>query len=491
MSTVRALRALILLSALVAPAASLGAPTPQRSRPPVVPRGTLIQLPGSSGCLADRSTHRRGCTLVRALQGPAPFLGSHAVAISADGRSVYVASSRSNAIAVLSRNARTGTLTQRPGAAGCIAAGGAGGCAVAIGLLGPNSVAISADGKNVYATSFASNAVVIFRRNRATGALTQLGGASGCITNVATSGCTTGRALGGPDVVSVSRDGASVYVGAFTGNAVAVFARNASSGALTQPVGTAGCIAIGGSTGCATGVALAAPEGLAISADGKSVYVAAALSSALDVLTRSPSTGALTQATNGTGCIVNSALTGCTTGVQLEGANAVAISPGDKSVYVTSLSNSVTAFARTPSTGQLAQLGGTSACVIYVLAVGCSLGRTLSDPEGLAVSPDGAGVYVAAFASGALDVFDRNAGSGALIQKPRSPGCMVSLATPDCTLARGLLGVSSVVVSPDGGYVYSAAFVSDAVAVFKRLTKPMTTTPAKPVTRPAPPPGLG
>ncbi len=457
-----------------------------------MPRGTLIQLPGSSGCVADRSTHRRGCTLVRALQGPAPFLGSGAVAISADGQNVYVASSRSNAIAVLRRDAGTGKLTQRPGAAGCIAAGGSGDCATAIGLRGANSVAVSADGKNVYATAFGSNGLVIFRRNRSTGALTQLGSGSGCITNAAMSGCTTGRALGGPDVVTVSRDGTSVYVGAFTGNAVAVFARNASTGALTQPAGTGGCIADGGTSGCASGLALGAPEGLTVSADGNNVYVAAPFSNALDVLARAPSTGALAQATNGTGCIVGTALTGCTTGVQLEGADAVAISPDDNNIYVTSaFSNSVTSFARAASTGQLTQLSGTSACVIYVLAVGCSLGRTLSDPEGLAVSPDGAGVYVAAFVSGAVDVFDRNSGSGDLTQKPRSPGCMVSRATPDCTLARGLLAASSIVVSPDGRYVYSAAFASDAVAVFKRLTKPTTTTPVKHVTRPAPPPGLG
>lgn len=488
----RALRALILLSSLVAPAASLGAPTPQPSRPPVIPRGTLVQLPGSSGCLADRSTHRRGCTLVRALRGPAPFLGSGAVAISADGRNVYVASSRSDAIAIFSRDAKTGRLTQRPGAAGCIAAGGSGGCATAIGLRGPNSVAVSADGRNVYATAFESNALVIFRRSRSTGALTQLGSGSGCVTNAAMSGCTTGRALGGPDVVSLSPDGTSVYVGAFIANAVAVFTRSASSGALTQPAGTGGCIANGSTSGCASGLALAAPEGLAVSRDGNDVYVAAALSNALDILARTPSTGALTQATGGTGCIVNAALTGCRTGVQLEGPNAVAVSPGDNNVYVTSaFSNSVTSFTRAASTGQLTQLSGTSACVIYVLAVGCSLGRTLIDPEGLAVSPDSASVYVAAFVSGSLDVFDRNSSSGALIQKPRSQGCMVSFATPDCTLARGLVGASSIVVSPDGRYVYSAAFASNAVVVFRRLTRPMTTTPAKPVTRPAPPPGLG
>ncbi len=485
--TVRALLALILLVSLTGASVALGAPSPQRSRPPVTPLGALVQLHGAKGCLVDRSASGSNCTRVRALRGPAPFLGSDALAITADGRNLYVASSRSNAIAVLRRNARTGTLSQRPGAAGCISAGGAAGCAKAIGLRGPNSVAVSADGNNVYATAFAGNALLIFRRNRSTGALTQLSSGRGCLTNAATPGCSTARALSGPDVVAVSPDGRSVYVGSFTGNAIAVFTRNSSTGALTQPAGVAGCVVDAPTSGCTTGLALGAPEGMAISANGKNVYVAAALSNALDVLARNRSTGALTQATNGTGCIVGSALTGCSTGLQLQGADAVAVSHNDRSVYVTSaLSNSVTSFNRASKSGRVTQLTGTSACVIYVLAVGCSLGRTLSDPEGLAVSPDGANVYAAVFASGAVDVLNRNASSGALLQKPRRPGCMVSHATPDCTFGRGLLGASSIAVSPDGRNVYSAAFASNSVGVFKRVT----TKPSKPATGP-PSSGLG
>ncbi len=130
---------------------------------------------------------------------------------------------------------------------------------------------------------------------------------------------------------------------------------------------------------------------MAVSPDGDNVYVAAPGSDAVDTFARNSSTGALTQATDGTGCIVGVALAGCTTGVQLAGADAVAVSPNGASVYVTSLgSNSVTAFTRTTNTGQLTQLTGTSACVINLLAVDCSLGRKLSSPEGLAVSPDGA-----------------------------------------------------------------------------------------------------
>lgn len=475
----RTARALVVLAALLAgltlPATAPAATRPQPARPPVTAIGTLTQLRGADGCLVDRSVRRaRGCTRVRALRGPAPFLGSGAVAISPDGRHVYVASSRSDAIAIFVREARSGALRQRAGKRGCIAAGGAGGCARARALDLPNSVAVSADGRNVYATSLRSDAVAVFRRNRKTGALTQLRGAAGCVSGRATSaGCAAGRALDGPDVVVVSPDGANVYAGSFPGDAVATFARDASTGALTQPADASGCLVATPADGCATALALDAPEGMAVSGDGANVYVAAAAGNALLVLARDPSTGALTQASDGSGCIVNAPLAGCTTGLWLAGANAVAVSPDDGDVYVTSLlSDSVTAFTRAAG-GQLTQQSGTAACAIYVLAVGCSLGRALDAPEGLAVSPDGASVYVTAFASGALGVFDRD-DAGALMQKPRRPGCLVVRGAPDCLRGRALLGASSVAVSPDGRHVYAGAFRSNAVTVFERVTRART-----------------
>jgi DNA-binding beta-propeller fold protein YncE len=461
---------LLAIAALGAPASAPAALQPERSRPQVNAKGTLVQLKGRSGCLVDRSAARRGCTSVRALAGPGPFLGSNAVAISPDGRNVYVASSRSDAIAVFRRHARTGRLRQAAGTAGCVAARGAGGCARGRALGGPNSVAISADGGTVYATSVRSDAVLAFRRNRSTGGLRQLAGSGGCVAGRTIPGCATGRALDGPDVVGVSPDGRNVYVGAFAGNAIAVFTRDTSTGALSQPTDASGCIVDAPAAGCSDGIGLGAPEGLAISPDGASVYVAAARSNSVAVFSRDASTGALAQATDGTGCIAAGPLAGCTTGVQLAGANAVAVSPGGDSVYVTSLeSNSLTTFDRAPATGQLTQKSGTSACAIYLLAVGCSLGRALSAPEGVVVSPDGANVYATAFRSGAVDVFDRDAGSGAVMQKPRRPGCVIARRTPGCTRGRALLGVSSIAVSPDGRHAYSAAFKSNSIGVFKRI----------------------
>jgi DNA-binding beta-propeller fold protein YncE len=388
-------------------------------------------------------------------------MGSRAIAISPDGRQVYVASSTSDAIAIFRRDKQTGRLSQPSGKAGCIASAGAHGCATAVGLNGPNSVAISPDGHNLYATSRDSSSVTAFARNPRSGSLRQLPG--GCVSGLPLPGCAAGQGLVAPDVLVVSRDGRNVYLGSFFGNAVAAFTRG-TDGSLTQLSGTSACIAESNAA-CATGVALGSPEGMAISADGASVYVASALSNAVAILNRDSSTGALSQATDGSGCIVNAALTGCVTGVQLGGANAIALSPDNKQAYVTDLlSNSVTSFNR--SGGGLVQKQYTTGCLVFLRAVGCSFGRAMSAPEGVVVSPDGKDVYVAAFNTGALDVLNRDGVTGRVAQKPRRAGCLGRSA--GCLPARATRGISSIAISPDGRFVYATSFFSNAVDVFRR-----------------------
>ncbi len=433
-------------------------------------RGALAQLSGPRGCLVDRSKPAAGCGTARALAGAGPFMGSRAIVVSPDGKNVYVAASKSDAVAIFRRNPKTGALFQSRGTAGCIAAKGAGGCAKAIGLDGPNSVAISPNGRSVYVTSRDANSIATFARNPKNGALRQLPPKSaGCISVLPLPGCSSGRALLGADVVVISPDAANVYVGAFFGNAVATFARNTKSGVLTQPADSSGCIAEAGKEGCAVGTALGAVEGLAVSRNGGDVYAASALSNALAVLGRDPETGALTQLAEGGGCLSDPVLAGCGAGREIGGANAVATSPGSEVVYVTSLfSNSVTAFAPITATLGLAQKEGVTGCVVWLRSVGCGFGVAMRAPEGLVVSPDGASLYAASFLTGAIDVFDRDPESGDLKQKPGRTGCQAARSVPNCTPARALRGVSSVALSPDGRYLYSTSFGSNAVDIFRR-----------------------
>ncbi len=474
------------IALLVFPAFASAAPEPKPLPPKETRVGALEQLPGRLGCLSSGKAAKKVCGQGRALKGAGPGVGSRAIAVSPDGRNVYVAASGADAIAVFDRNPVTGALTQPRGRRGCVAAvvGNAkgDGCGVAIGLLAPNSVAVSPDGRNVYATSRDGASVVTFHRNRKSGALKQLPpSASGCVSGLPIPGCTPGRGVKWPDVVVVSPDGKNVYVGDFAGSGVTSFSRAAGSGALTQLGGTAGCITEAAIEGCAKGVQLNHVEGMAINPSGSTVYAAAAFSSAISILQRDASTGELTQATNGNGCITVEAVNGCAQGYQLAGVNALVVAPKGGNVYATSLtSNSVTMF-RPAEGGGLAQparptgenvpegLGNPEGCLVYLRAPGCSLGRAMSVPEGLALSPDATNLYVTAFISGAMDVLDRNVKTGAVNQKPGERGCLASSKVGGCAPGRALGLTGSVVVSPDGRNVYSTSQESSAVDIFRRI----------------------
>ncbi len=77
----------------------------------------------------------------------------------------------------------------------------------------------------------------------AVGGLTQKPGTAGCISETGSAGaCVDGNALDNAVSVTISPDGANAYVASVNSNAVAIFDRNTTTGALTQKAGTAGCI---------------------------------------------------------------------------------------------------------------------------------------------------------------------------------------------------------------------------------------------------------
>jgi DNA-binding beta-propeller fold protein YncE len=123
-----------------------------------------------------------------------------------------------------------GALTQLSGPAGCVADIGDGvTCTDGRGLDGAVTIVVSPDGQHVYVAS-RGGAVAVFTRNGTTGVLTQLSGAAGCIDETGVTGCTVGKALGGLRAITISPDGKHVYVGARDANAVAAFARDATTG---------------------------------------------------------------------------------------------------------------------------------------------------------------------------------------------------------------------------------------------------------------------
>jgi 6-phosphogluconolactonase (cycloisomerase 2 family) len=361
--------------------------------------GVLKQVGCISSDTSDGSDGTEGsCTVATGLRG------ADAVVVSPDGAFVYVGSARAGGITSFARDPATGLLTQtgclvevrlvgspcavahvfaqvaalavsspfvfagsaqrgaistlapsvfgfaspaNPGALlanPCIATAGAdNGCANGNALKNVMGLALSPDGKTLYASAADSGAVDWFSVDPATGALTQ----AGCLLGNAPPGpCGSSQMVQGPTSLAVSPDGQNVYV-ADSSSTIIALARNTSTGALTDgscydsPPDTSDATRAQDQPAdpCSHADALDSVTSVAVSPDGSTVYSAG--DGELAVFKRDAAqAGALSE----TACVAAGDSTcGSLTGAS--GNAALAVSPDGQTVYAaTSDSSSLLSF---------------------------------------------------------------------------------------------------------------------------------------------------
>jgi 6-phosphogluconolactonase (cycloisomerase 2 family) len=310
-----------------------------------------------------------------------------------------------------------------------------------LGLNDTSSIAVSPDGNHVYTTGpgDSEDAVGIFSRDNATGKLTYEGAKQNGVDDVP-------DGLDFVNSVAVSPDGKHVYTVSRTDGAVVVFSRNSSTGALAYVErhvddGLGGLID-----------ELMGAYCIVISPDGEHVYVGTDNDDSVVVFSRDSSTGALTYVEtqledDDGGDIPN-----------LDRVFSLVVSPDGGHVYAGGYSDdTLIVFSRNSSTGALTFVE------THTHDENGDGTPSLDGIWSIAVSPDGKHVYTASRSyTPAVAVFSRDNSTGALthVETIFDDG---SGGTVD-----GLDYVKSVIVSPDGNYVYTAARNDAAIVVFSR-----------------------
>jgi 6-phosphogluconolactonase (cycloisomerase 2 family) len=400
--------------------------------------------------------------------------GPIAVEVSPDGRHVYVASFLGDSVQLFRREPRGGALTW-------VSTYFNGDDAAPGGLDGAVALALSPDGLHLYVAGLEDDALVVFERDAVAGFL-----------SYSTEITEPSALLGGASGVAVSADGGRVWVTALESDALLVFSRDPASGlssllaATTSPIlddaravdvdaqGRALVVAKGADTlsvwevspgpspaltavetltdGVAGADGLDGAYDLSLSADGMDVYVAAFDEDSLAHFRRAPGGGDLE-------------LVAVHAHPDFLGAAAgVWASADGRNVYVTG--NQSHAVAATPRDALTGELGPS----FWILPASNPGIVGLSGATGIAGSPDGEHVYVAALGARAVSAFRRTSSTGSLefvaAQRDRVP---FADGSGDDALASRLQETVAVVASSDGRHVYTAREGAEAaIVLFQR-----------------------
>lgn len=374
--------------------------------------------------------------------------------ISPDGTSVYALGDENDSLVHFEANPRSGRLSYK----GCLTANlalgpaGTGACnliptasvnAFDSGFKASQVGVVSDRGDWLYATSASDSAIARFKRNARSGRLrfvdcltaeseTGPAGTDACeaMPGIAPDGVDSG--FDSPREVALSADGKSLYVGANADDSVMHFAvkrdgRLVRKRCVSGELASAGdCALIATATGNGAGSGLDSPRGLALSPDGRSLYVAARDDSAIAHLARNPRTGKV-------------AFKGCLSGDTTTGP------------------------------------GFTDACGLIPSATFQGIGSGLIG-SGIAASADGRSVYALSESDGIARLNRRRGGALAYRGCFTGDSDLSAVCTPIASAApggadSGVDNAAALAVSPNDSDLYLIASSDDAVARFSRETR--------------------
>ncbi len=405
------------------------------------------------GCIA-KPGEAHDCTA----KGSKGLDGPVAVAASPDGKNVYVGSVEAASLLTFKRSSngsldRTGCVEYSPTARGCTIKGGRA-------LGGLSDLALSSNGKNLYA--LADDALSTFKRGKH-GALKYIGCISSRLPRKA--GCTgiDHDTVREAQALALSPDGRSLYVVSDGRNhSLSEFAR-APSGKLSF----VGCFAEPPSRvepECADPGArvLLGPVDVAVSPDGRNVYVVSDIVDAVSVYNRSAD-GQLEPA----GCVTTpDGADGCSTegGEALHGLLGIAISPDGQNAYVTAYDDGAVSIFTRAADGSLAGAG----CVAkkssgHTASCETAGAQALGHATDLAISSDGSALYVLGSADRAVSSFARD-DAGALA----GVGCVSEHGgSAACRHGRVALSGTAIALSPDDKNAYVVSYDENAISIFR------------------------
>jgi 6-phosphogluconolactonase (cycloisomerase 2 family) len=362
------------------------------------------------GCLRGYAAPRQRCSAQGMLEGASAIVAANGL--------VFVAARDAGAVHLLRHDAATGDLR----AVSCVSDSGSdGACENGRGLRGASDLQVSPDGRTLYAVAQTDEAVTTFAVDPDAGTLKQTGCFADEVTPDGT--CEPVSSLAGADTIALSPDGRDLYVGAREDGALTIM-RRSSAGSLTRTACLVNALPRGedsigptdvtpeqeaarrraaGTADC-TPVRALAPADIAISADGRSLFVGGG--DALSALRRVPDTGRLTWAA----CAEQQrTYRACTPSRAPAGGNAVAATADGRNLYFADEQGaSVSVFAASLATAASARVGRDG---VARLAVRCPSTRVtgcrgrvihpwLQRPAAFAV-PRGAGATLALHLRGA------------------------------------------------------------------------------------------